>query len=401
LHEVKVADLYRQAGQLDSAISIYRRIYAVKPLNPIVKKGLGLSLLTANELDEAMELLHYYLPVSGGIPDAEVIEAVGRKNAEMGNYGDAVILFQFLYNSADDRNKNYYGRALAIYSLLDKRYEYAIQVMGPILSEFPRDFELHFFFGSAQEMLDSTQKALDGYNRALEIYPGYEKAHHAKVICFARLEEVDSTISSVEAYTTACERSINAWSLYGTILVTIREFEKAVGPLEQAVSLSGGIDNSSTSIVFELAMSYERTGKFAAAEDLLQVVLEREPENATAANYLGYMWIERGEKIRSAKKLIVKALEIEPGNPAFLDSYGWALYRERSYEEALEPLLLALESIDDDYVIYYHLAMVYEKLNKLNEALEMFRKSNSFENPIQEEISEKIQELSQEIGDIK
>ncbi len=399
LHNVKVADLYRQAGQVDSAIAIYRRLYNENTSNQVAKKGLGLSLLSANEIDEAMELLHYYLPVTGGLPDAEVIEAVARKNGEVGNFGDAVILFQFLHNGADDRSKKYYGRALAIFSLLDERYEYAIQIMKPVLAESPSDYELHFFYGSAQEMIGSSENALQSYNRAIEIFPAFEKAHHAKVVLFAKADLMDSTINAVQAYAEACPKSINAWSLYGTILTTVYEFERATFPLREAIALSGGVESSATSTIFELAMSLERSGKLPEAEDLLQIVLEREPNNSTAANYLGYMWAERGVKTRKAKKLIELALEIEPENPAFLDSYGWVLYQQGNYEDALGHLLLALESITDDYIVYYHVVMVYEKLKDSEKALDMFINANNLENPIRAEISLKIEELTELLGE--
>ncbi len=399
LHQIKVADLYRQAGQIDSAVAIYRRLYSENSSDPMIKKGLGLSLLSANELDEAMELLHYYLPVAGGLPDAEVVEAIARKNGEIGNYADAVLLFQFLFNGAAEGSKNYYARSLAIFSLLDERYEYAIQIMKPILIDTPSDYELHFFHGSAQEMIGSAGKALASYNRAIGIYPAFEKAHHAKTILLARAEEMDSTVAAVVAYTEQCPKSINAWSLYGTILTTMYEFEKAILPLRQTIELSGGIEEATTSTIFELAMSLERTGKISEAEDLLGIVLDREPDNSTAANYLGYMWAERGVKTRQAKKLIMRALEIEPQNPAFLDSYGWILYREERYDDALEQLLLALETIDDDYVVYYHIANVYEELKQVENALDMYIDANNFDNPLREEISLKIVELSEMLGD--
>ena len=51
------------------------------------------------------------------------------------------------------------------------------------------------------------------------------------------------------------------------------------------------------SIAFELGAVFDKQKKFADAEAAFRQVLSRDPENAAALNYLGYMLAERGERL--------------------------------------------------------------------------------------------------------
>ena len=50
-------------------------------------------------------------------------------------------------------------------------------------------------------------------------------------------------------------------------------------------------------IAFELGTVFDKQKKFAEAEAAFRQVLSRDPENAAALNYLGYMLAERGERL--------------------------------------------------------------------------------------------------------
>jgi len=79
--------------------------------------------------------------------------------------------------------------------------------------------------------------------------------------------------------------------------------------------------------------------------------------------------------VEEAEKLILKALEKDSKNPAYIDSYAWVLYYKGEYLKAYELLLKALEEEKEDPVIWEHLGDVLLKLNKKSEALESYKKS--------------------------
>lgn len=152
-------------------------------------------------------------------------------------------------------------------------------------------------------------------------------------------------------------------------------------------------------ILFELGMANERVGNFEAAENYFKEILLDKPRNsmfALAANYLAYMWAEKNVNIAEAEELILFALAEEPKNGAFLDTYGWILFRLGRYPEAQKQFLSAEELIKDDYVLYYHLGKTYLELGDKENALKNFIKANEFiGNPDFNKIAEIISSLSE------
>src|ERR1035437_335266 len=60
-------------------------------------------------------------------------------------------------------------------------------------------------------------------------------------------------------------------------------------------------------------------------------------------NYLGYMLADKGMRLPEALKMIRKAVDLEPGNGAYLDSLGWIYFKMGEYELAEDNLRQAAE----------------------------------------------------------
>ena len=61
--------------------------------------------------------------------------------------------------------------------------------------------------------------------------------------------------------------------------------------------------------------------------------------------------------------MIAKAVEIEPDNAAFLDSLAWVLYKQNKPQEALAPMLKAIEkNKKPDATLFDHLGDIYAAL---------------------------------------
>jgi len=115
-------------------------------------------------------------------------------------------------------------------------------------------------------------------------------------------------------------------------------------------------------------ISYERLKQWDNAVADFRRVLEIDPNNADALNYLGYTWVDRGENLTEAFDMIRKAVELEPDNGAITDSLGWAHYKLGDYEEAKIHLEKAVVLTPSSATIVDHLGDVYWKLGRFREA---------------------------------
>lgn len=126
---------------------------------------------------------------------------------------------------------------------------------------------------------------------------------------------------------------------------------------------------------FRLGAAYEEAGRAADAERAFRDVLARDPRHAPALNYLGYMLADRGVRLLEALDLIQQALAVEPDNPHYLDSLGWALYRLGRLEEAEAPLRRAAAALVDSSVVQDHLGDLLARRRRWTEAVEAWERA--------------------------
>ena len=164
-------------------------------------------------------------------------------------------------------------------------------------------------------------------------------------------------------------------------------YMQAIGYYERVLLANPDWDE----VKFNLAAAYERTAQYDKAEARFKELLESNPDNAMALNYLGYMYADRGIKFNEADKLIKKALKINPNNGAYLDSYAWLLYKQGKYKDALKYQLQALQSEQsEDAVLYDHMGDIYFALNKTQQAENHWEKALELD-PNNDTIKQKLQ----------
>jgi tetratricopeptide (TPR) repeat protein len=154
---------------------------------------------------------------------------------------------------------------------------------------------------------------------------------------------------------------------------------------------------------FMLGAIYERQKKYDLAEAQFKKALDLDPKNAAALNYYGYMLADRGVRLEEATSLIRKALEQEPGNGAYLDSLGWAYYKQNKLAEAEECLKKAVDRTGDDPTILGHLGDVYAKMGRMQRAEALWEKALAeWQKALPADYeADKVSELDQRLKDLK
>ena len=142
------------------------------------------------------------------------------------------------------------------------------------------------------------------------------------------------------------------------------------------------------SFFYWYGVTAEQAGLYDKAADMLKKCLEvsTKPELlAEASNYLGYMWIDRGENLEEAGTLVRRALDLRPDSGAYLDSLGWYYYHTGQFDKALTQLLQAAATFKEPdpnvFEIFEHLGDTYGKLENTVQALDYWQRAAALENP--------------------
>jgi tetratricopeptide (TPR) repeat protein len=148
-----------------------------------------------------------------------------------------------------------------------------------------------------------------------------------------------------------------------------------------------------TATQLALADLYNDAGRDGDAERTLRQLLDVEPSNAEALNYLGYLLANRGRSLDEAVRLVERALTAEPGNPSYLDSLGWAHFRRGNLDEAEKYLSPAAEQLPRNAVVQDHLGDVLARRGRWADAINAWTRALAGDGGIDRaQVEKKIQD---------
>ncbi|MCL4532898.1 MAG: tetratricopeptide repeat protein [Deltaproteobacteria bacterium] len=132
---------------------------------------------------------------------------------------------------------------------------------------------------------------------------------------------------------------------------------------------------NNTALLYELGSVYHYLKADRKAAAVMKKILKINPYDASALNYLGYYLAVKNKDIKTAEKLIKKALSYDKGSPFIIDSLGFVYYREGKYDKALKLFKTALKRLGKSPTVLKHTGMDYLKLKNYKKAIEYFNKS--------------------------
>ncbi len=141
-----------------------------------------------------------------------------------------------------------------------------------------------------------------------------------------------------------------------------------------------------------LASAWEKMKNFAHSDSLFERVLKLDPENALVLNNFAYSLSERDIRLEESRKMSQLSLLKDPNNAAYLDTYGWILYKLKDYEGAAEYILKAIHTGEASAVVLEHLGDVYEAMGKPDEARIWWEKATA-KDPTRDSPKQKLKAL--------
>ena len=216
------------------------------------------------------------------------------------------------------------------------------------------------------------------YPQAVELARAARKAHPDE-LRFARLEsqalresgKVDQGLAILEDLARNESDDSDAHLMLARAYVDANRGAQAIRVLQEAQTRFPQDPNPS----FELGSVLEKQKKYVDAEAAFKQALQKDPQHAPSLNYLGYMLAERGERLAESVTYIKKALEIEPDNGSFLDSLGWAYYKDGQLDLAEQNLKKAATQLSTNSVIQDHYGDVLFKMGRFQDAIDAWTRA--------------------------
>jgi tetratricopeptide (TPR) repeat protein len=266
----------------------------------------------------------------------------------------------------------------------ERRHEEAAEQFERVLEANPGDTEVAFFLAVVRRRLGDTEGSVELFSGIPQDDDYYSEARVQIASIFERRGDYAKAIEQVELALAA--RPDREFQLYAaTLLSKSGDLDGAV----QAIETLLDDDPADDELLFNLGVVYGEAERIDQALIYMQRALEENPDNASALNYIGYTWAEKGVNLDEAERMIRRAIELRPDDGYIVDSLGWVYYmRARPLvqsgrtaeaqpylDRAIEELERAHELTGGDPVISEHLGDAYLLLNRKELALEKFQEA--------------------------
>jgi len=245
-------------------------------------------------------------------------------------------------------------------------------------------------------------KALQAGKEAIAKYPDDSSIRSSLAMMLGEARQPDEAIKLLQVGLKGGAGDRETFLSYAQIYERSHRFTEAETAARKAESLAvQPADNELAWLI--LGAIFERQKQYEKAEEEFKKVIDVNPKNAMVLNYYGYMLADRGIRLDEAHDFIQRALDQEPFNGAYLDSLGWAYYKQNKLEQAELTLRKAVERESHDPTIREHLGDVLAKQGRMDLAVAEWEKSiNEWHRSLPADLEEdKVAEVEKKLSQNK
>lgn len=334
LQALDAAEFYEQIRDYEKAVELYKKLLEEEPGNETCRRKLAGLYMALGKPEQAVVELET-LKKSSQEPE-KVDLAIGRLLLEQKKYKKAI---------------HHFGRMLVAYPQMD--------IVRPLMA-------LAYYEAGDGE----------GAKKVLAQVPGDSKEYEDAILMLVRLyQEENKLAGAVEILEHAIQVSSSRHQSFFFLLAALhykhKEPQKGVAVFERAVQIFPG----ESRVWFEYGLYMDRLGQQKVAMSHMIHVLDLDPDDPYALNYVGYTWADADIKLDQALDYVSRAVAARPEDGFVRDSLGWVYYKRGDFKQAVVELVKASAMQPEDPTINEHLGDAYVETGELAKAAERYQKA--------------------------
>ena len=249
----------------------------------------------------------------------------------------------FASDQLDAESKlKYFDDVIKTPQFYQQRYFDVNELVGILVLKYPKDYEVTRLLAQHQINSGHVEGALTTYKTSLEDSARLE-TFNAVLDIESYLNHPDSVMRYSELAVRTFPKNPELYMRRGYAYYNLKDYKKAEKAMREALKYAE--TDSLKSVIYtgigDMIHSYDsaRTKRYYP---LYEKALAYDPVNIFALNNYSYYLSLEGKRLDEALKMIERVLEIEPGNPTYIDTYGWILYKMERYEDAKKAMRQAV-----------------------------------------------------------
>jgi tetratricopeptide (TPR) repeat protein len=409
-HRRSLAQSLFSQGRYQEALAEYQRLVEMRPDDADTYLRMAVIYRRLQRLDDAERQILLARQRAPG--NLEVIYNEATLYEEQGRFEDAIRVASDAVAAVRARTEATPGRLrnLAIlYQLLGRLHQSAgnysaavssfqeLQRLGP-----EEDLRARLLIIDSYRAARNLPSAFEEARKALATYPNDRGLRNNQAQLYGGNGQPELASQSLHALLNRTPADLEIHINVAQVYLENRRYAEAEEAIRSAERLAPNASAQET-IGFLRGSLYERQEQYDQAEQAFQGVLAANPRNSAVLNYYGYMLADQGMRLDEAVAFIGRALAEEPANASYLDSMGWAYFKQNRLAEAEAYLRKAVNRNAHNPEILDHLGDVLAKSGRQDLAAVQWEKALSeWRHALPSELEpRKIAELEEKLSRLK
>jgi tetratricopeptide (TPR) repeat protein len=357
-------------GQLDEAVTNYRRALQIKPDFAQAHSNLSVALLDLDQADAAVTASRRALQIK---PDyAQAHNNLGNALHRLDRFDEAAASCRRALQLQPDFAEAHNNLGNSLQSL--RRFDEAAASCRRALQLKPDLAEAHNNLGNSLQSLGQFDEAAASCRRALQLKPDLAEAHNNLGSILLSMGRLDEAVASLRQALQLKADFAQAHNNLGTTLREMERPEEAMASYRQAVQTNPQFALAHAN----LGVTLRRMGRIDEAESFCRRAVELKPDSPEALMALAGVHAAQG-RFAEAEDLYKRAISIDPQSP---DAWfgiangrkmtggdsAWAAEAQRIAEQHLPPR--------KEMPIRYAIGKYFDDVSNFEQAFENYRRAN-------------------------
>ncbi|MGE4285928.1 MAG: tetratricopeptide repeat protein [Phycisphaerae bacterium] len=334
-------------------------------------------------------LREFYDQMVKRFPDAVYWQRrLGDLEMRLGNVKQAETIYKQAWDKSIDLGV-YEPKAMIGYTkaLLDQGHN---AEMLSVLSKYVDTayrVELFTIMGQTKQSMGNTEKAIEDFYVAMrECGLATDKIDFV-VERFSGCFDKDTAVRLMRDYQKSAVDKINGYLVAYQLFFNYTSYSNAIEEIDKAIAETPPTDRRYRSLLIiksnTLLYAYKKVPDKQYTQMAMKIyeeLLERYPGDVNVLNNLAYLLAESNTDLQRAEEVAAMAYTVAPESGQIMDTYGYALIKNRKYEKAELLISRAIQTIELSETsapseIYEHYGLVLERLNKSEQARDAYQRA--------------------------
>ncbi|MDY0343135.1 MAG: tetratricopeptide repeat protein [Lentimicrobium sp.] len=332
-----LAEFYLHLGKNNEALNTYQQIKTIDPENAYINISLADFYRQQGDLKKATEALK-----------------AGFRNP----YLDSDTKIQVLIS--------YYSQVKDYPGIEDD----LLELTGILAELHPNEPKALSLRGEILMSFEKFAEARDLFARSSELDPSRYETWQNLLLASNNLEDFVRLGSDSKKVTELFPLQPLPYFFNGWSMMELKQYDSSIASLNKGVKLVASNHPIKVDFYSLLGSVYYSAGQTDASYEAYAEALRLQPDNVGVLNNYAYNLALESRELEKANTMAGKAVELEPENEYYLDTYAWVLYKQKNYTKSLiyiEKAITASAEVSD--TVWEHYGDILFQLNRTEDAL--------------------------------